>query len=418
MQAVRHALQLSAAAARLSAGASPASLWGGAAAVLGGTRALSLAAEAEQGLARGPPAFVFDIDGVLIRGRHTLLQAQRALAKLYTNDGAQPRYPVCFLTNGGGVTERVKAHQLSEWLGVAVDESQVVLSHTPFRQLAGRYGDQPVLVSGRGQVREVAHHYGFRQVVTPQQLVRHMPAAVPFHEDQGLFPGADLPVYTRELKYGSPQEPIRAIFVFTDPSDWYRDLQLMVDVLTSGGAPGNARPSGLPPPAVYFSNPDLLWANEFPQPRFGQGAFSACLEALYEKVAGEPLRAHHFGKPHATPYRLAEQLLLAQAKALGVELPDAHQQPGTDSGGSNGGAQPASGPLPFSAIYAVGDNPAADVRGANAAGAPWVSVLVTQTGVARANCSRDPAQVVVDDVEAAVDAALHRARHAKWHSMR
>lgn len=28
-------------------------------------------------------------------------------------------------------------------------------------------------------------------------------------EDQGLFPGQDLPVYTRELKYGSPQHPIR-----------------------------------------------------------------------------------------------------------------------------------------------------------------------------------------------------------------
>lgn len=35
----------------------------------------------------------------------------------------------------------------------------------------------------------------------------------------------------------------------------------------------------------------------------------------------------------------------------------------------------------------------ADVRGANAAGSPWVSVLVTKTGVARENCDKDPAQV-------------------------
>lgn len=28
-------------------------------------------------------------------------------------------------------------------------------------------------------------------------------------EDQGLFPGKDLPVYTRDLNYGSPQHPIR-----------------------------------------------------------------------------------------------------------------------------------------------------------------------------------------------------------------
>ena len=43
------------------------------------------------------------------------------------------------------------------------------------------------------------------------------------------------------------------------PTPPRRDLQLMVDVLTSGGAPGHVCPPGTPPPAVYFSNPDLLW---------------------------------------------------------------------------------------------------------------------------------------------------------------
>lgn len=113
-----------------------------------------------------------------------------------------PFRPLCHAlqTNGGGVTERFKAHQLSEYLGVHVHESQVrwghtvpmswkwilaadqqardggswkrplctcpgtspkrrlpgtlqvVLSHTPFRQLAQKYADLPVLISGRGQV--------------------------------------------------------------------------------------------------------------------------------------------------------------------------------------------------------------------------------------------------------------------------
>ena len=34
-------------------------------------------------------------------------------------------YPVCFLTNGGGMLEADKALQLTNWLGVPVTESQV-----------------------------------------------------------------------------------------------------------------------------------------------------------------------------------------------------------------------------------------------------------------------------------------------------
>ena len=73
----------------------------------------------------------------------------------------------------------------------------------------------------------------------------------------------------------------------------------------------------------------------------------------------------------------------------------------------------------FGAIFAVGDNPHADVAGANAAGAPWVSVLV-RTGVFQGagNSPDHPAAIVVDDVAAAVRSALHRSRAATWHSMR
>ena len=68
----------------------------------------------------------------------------------------------------------------------------------------------------------------------------------------------------------------------------YRDMQLIVDVVMSGGVP--QRRGG--PPAgsshavqLYFSNPDLLWANEFPRPRFGQGAFA---HAVMVRVALGP----------------------------------------------------------------------------------------------------------------------------------
>jgi ribonucleotide monophosphatase NagD (HAD superfamily) len=103
------------------------------------------------------------------------------------------------------------------------------------------------------------------------------------------------------------------------------------------------------------------------------------------------------------PHRIAEQLLAQQAVQLGLADAAAATTPGQI----------------FSSIFAVGDNPAADVRGANQAGAPWVSVLV-RTGVFQGpgNDAQDPAHVVVDDVLAAVEAALHRARSSRWHSMR
>lgn len=185
-----------------------------------------------------------------------------------------------------------------------------------------------------------------------------------------------------------------------------------MDVLVGGGVIGRAAQPPHTSIPIYFSNPDLLWANEHPTPRFGQGAFKAALEGLYLQLTGLPLpHVRVFGKPNPEPYRLAEALLLKQWQGMG------HHQVGR----SRHHIQVATR-LPFSAIYAIGDNPAADVRGANAAGGPWVSVLV-HTGVFQPtegvnNCQRDPAQIVVSDVDAAVAAALHRQRSMGWHALR
>eukprot|EP00198_Chlamydomonas_reinhardtii_P000554 XP_001689889.1 predicted protein [Chlamydomonas reinhardtii] len=289
----------------------------------------------------GPPAFSFDIDGVLIRGKHVLQETLEAVKKLTTTEGRW-RYPVVFMTNGGGVCEERKAAQLSGWLGIRVAPSQVILSHTPMRDLVPQLAEAPVLVSGRGDVLAVARGYGLGRVLHTRQLGRAMPAATPF--------------------------------------------------------------SSYPPP-VRGALSDLLWANEFPKNRFGQGAFAHMVLSLYSRLTcgGRPAHVTFYGKPNPQPYRLAERLLLAQAHELGLALPEV-----------------PTGTLPFSGIYAVGDNPAADVRGANQAGAPWVSVLV-RTGVFQGpgpNCDIDTARIAVDDVAAGVEAALHHTRSLRWHSMR
>lgn len=62
---------------------------------------------------------------------------------------------------------------------------QVVLSHTPYRELAKSLGDKPVVISGRG-ASEVAAAYGFKRAVTTAQLSAKYPTAVPFCYEPGM----------------------------------------------------------------------------------------------------------------------------------------------------------------------------------------------------------------------------------------
>ena len=64
-----------------------------------------------------------------------------------------------------------QADKLSSWLGIDVDEDQVVMSHSPLKMFRD-YHDKHVLVIGQGPVDDIARALGFRKVTTIQQL-RH-----------------------------------------------------------------------------------------------------------------------------------------------------------------------------------------------------------------------------------------------------
>ena len=72
--------------------------------------------------------FLFDIDGVIVRGREVLPFAPDAFRKLIDGAG-RFRVPTVFVTNAGNRMRRSKAEQLSNWLGIDVTEDQVVMSH-------------------------------------------------------------------------------------------------------------------------------------------------------------------------------------------------------------------------------------------------------------------------------------------------
>ncbi|KAI1300850.1 hypothetical protein EDD11_005940 [Mortierella claussenii] len=292
---------------------------------------------------------VFDIDGVLIKGKQVLPQAHRAMDLLKSN-----HVPYIFLTNGGGLKENDKAAQLSKKIGIHISPEQLILSHSPMRALAATFQDKNVLVVGGNgsDCRRVAEYYGFKHVVTPEEVHAVFPSVCPSSANEAR----SVPLEEKYLQ--NVHRPVEAIMVFHDSVDWGRDLQVMLDALVS-----------------------KVWSNEYPSPRFAQGTFRTCLERIYKDMTGHKLEYTLFGKPMTSTYQYAESILNKMAP---VRL------------GPNGVPHPRT-------VYAIGDNPYADIAGANGYG--WQSVLV-RTGVFKPegneNHHTHPATAVVDDVEDAV----------------
>ncbi|KAI0385045.1 putative HAD superfamily hydrolase [Hypomontagnella monticulosa] len=357
-----------------------------------------------------PPAFAFafDIDGVLLHVAKPIPGATQTLAYLQKHN-----IPFILLTNGGGKHENDRVADLSDRLGVELSTDNFIQSHTPFQELVhashehGPEGlcDKNVLVTGSdaAQCRAIAEAYGFRNVITPADILAAHPDIWPFDplmEEIYAATARPLP---------QPDPKIDAIFVFNDPRDWALDIQIISDLLLSrqgvlGTYSAKNGDSKLPnsgwqrdgQPALYFSNPDLLWSAAYRHPRFGQGAFQAAIAGVWDEITGGAAQLERtvIGKPHARTYAYAERVLNAhRADVLGVP----HEKLEA-----------------LGRVYMVGDNPASDIRGANEyespVGTAWTSVLV-RTGVWSPERGGEPKykpKVIVDDVAAAVSWALQQ----------
>ncbi len=244
--------------------------------------------------------FVFDVDGVLCRGAEALPGAGEMLTLLRRNS-----IPFAILTNSGGLTEQVRAAKLSRQLGIpgAIEERQIVQSHTPFQELANEYGDKTVLAIGAcgPDTLKLAQHYGFAHAVTTSDINA-----------------------AANLK-------VSLIAVFSTPQDWRLELQAIVDLLLSqGGVVGTRSPKNGDTrqpnygyqedgqPTLWFSNPDFEWATTTAHPRLAQGAFRAALEGIWSKATGgrAALRYETCGKPTATTFRHGERALMEHHRAL------------------------------------------------------------------------------------------------------
>ncbi|XP_046835335.1 haloacid dehalogenase-like hydrolase domain-containing 5 [Vespa crabro] len=274
---------------------------------------------------------LFDIDGVIVRGKNVLPPVVESFKKLRGEDG-KFRVPTVFVTNSGNALRSQKAADLSKWIGFEISESQVILAHSPLQMLHDLH-DKQVLISGQGPVREIAKELGFKKTMTIEELVKN-------------FPSLDYVNMLKRNPQCGPVDPnfprIEGILLFSEPISWETPLQLIVDLLMTNGMPSKL-PSDIPYPhiPVLACNMDLLWVSEAPIPRYGHGAFLLCLEQLYKKVTGKDLLYTALvGKPNEITYYHASHMLIEHAKTIGIE----HN---------------------VDTIYAIGDNINTDIFGAN-----------------------------------------------------
>uniref|UniRef100_A0A803LCW2 Uncharacterized protein n=1 Tax=Chenopodium quinoa TaxID=63459 RepID=A0A803LCW2_CHEQI len=324
-----------------------------------------------------PFGIAFDIDGVLLRGNSTIGGSPQALSKLY-----HPR--------GGGVRESKRAIELSKLFGVEVSSSQVLHGHSPFKQLAHRFENDFVVAVGKGEPAAVLSEYGFKNVISIDDyalcfdnidpLAPHKKWTLNSSEQSKGFPSAELKEYVCSQR-------VQAVFVVSDSVDWSRDVQVLCDILRTGGLPGEE--IGTQPP-LYFAHDDLKYQGAFPTERFGMGAFRISLQSVFNSIHPHPLQYSAVGKPNPLAFKNAENTLQQLHNQL-----TANQ----DLGGIS----------PFETLYMIGDNPSVDIKGAQQAGRPWFSIL-TRTGVFRGkeNDPECPADMVVDTVEDAVNYILDK----------
>ncbi|KAL6692242.1 HAD-superfamily hydrolase [Trichoderma pleuroticola] len=300
--------------------------------------------------------FAFDIDGVLVRGGRPIPEAIEAMKVLDGENEYGMKIPHIFLTNGGGKTEEERCQDLSQQLQREIKPGQFICGHTPMREMAEKYGTV-LVIGGEGEkCRLVAEGYGFKDVVTPGDIIKHNAATTPFRK---LTP--EELANSRERDFDDVV--IDAVFVFADSRDWAGDIQIMLDVaMSQGGRLGTRSETFDEGPPFYFSHNDVVWSAAHEHVRLGMGALRRMFEITFKDLTGGKgkLHTHAFGKPQVSTFEFAERLMQTWRS--------------TEHGISG----------PPQTVYFVGDTPESDIRGTNAindvADNDWYSILV-KTGV-------------------------------------
>lgn len=252
------------------------------------------------------------------------------------------------------------------------------------REMAAKY-NTVLVIGGEGEkCRIVAEGYGFKDVVTPGDIIKDNADTTPFRK-------LTKEEYENSRTRDFSKTKIEAIFVFADSRDWAGDQQIILDLLMSkGGVLGTRSDTFDEGPPVFFSHNDVVWSASHDLTRLGMGALRLSLEAMYKAVTGKTLNTTAYGKPQIGTFQFATRLLQQWRK-------DTH---GIDS--------------PPDTVYFVGDTPESDVRGTNEfnnqSEQTWYSILV-RTGVYQEGTKpKFTPKATVDNVLEAVLHGIERER--------
>lgn len=303
-------------------------------------------------------AWVIDIDGVLVHGESAIEKAGDALKMLQTN-----KIPHVFLTNGFGKAD-AKAHMLNTALRTNIKEEEIIMVQTPIQALfdpGQELENKRCLFIGPsfdGGVARIAPDLGCTKFYTVEDLRRIFPYLD--NVDREFWPreGLEIPDQTTNF------EPVDAIVICSEPKQWESSLQLILDCILGEGCPNERKPyypnikKQIP---VYVINLDLYWKAKAPMPRFGNGAFLICLEALFKKFTGRDLKyTKMFGKPSKFSYEFA----LKKIKDLYPE--------------NN-----------ITSVIGIGDNPRSDITGCNNMKSILPSGVTATSILVKTGCYKD-----------------------------
>ena len=193
------------------------------------------------------------------------------------------------------------------------------LCHTVYgnESIQSRFRGKTVLVEGESKtcdLRDLATSCGFQNFITLVELKSLYPEIWPFSKEPEAQVKVDLMKrhgFDDEEKF-KKQLVISGIFVFCLTKRVWDALQTFCDLLstTDGRILGQKRSQGEKQfVELYFTSPDLVYPDSWPQPRMGAGAFTLALKSLFEATYKMPLEYNMLGKPGKDTFEHAEALM-------------------------------------------------------------------------------------------------------------